>query len=74
MVTQLESRFAEKDLDVVGDTKFAMSQQCALAAKAAKGILHGIRESIIIRMDPPSLLSTGGNTWSTGSSSWLSSM
>ncbi|GAB0209022.1 mitochondrial enolase superfamily member 1 [Grus japonensis] len=48
--TQLESSFAEKDLEFVVETKLNMSQQCALTAKAANGILGCIRQSIASRL------------------------
>jgi len=47
--TQLESSLAQKDLGLLVDTKFNMSQQCVLAVKKANGILGCIRHSIASR-------------------------
>ena len=47
---QLESRSAGKDLDVLVDTKLNMSQQWALVAKKANGILGCVRRSVGSRL------------------------
>jgi len=48
--TQLESSLPEMALGVLMDTKLTISQQCALPAKKANGILGCISQSIASRL------------------------
>jgi len=48
-VDLLKSSSAERDLDVLVDDWLTMSQQCALTAKAANGILGCIKRSVASR-------------------------
>ncbi|GAB0206786.1 mitochondrial enolase superfamily member 1, partial [Grus japonensis] len=49
-VELLGCSISEKDLGVLVDNKFSMSQQCALVAKAANGILGCIKKSVASRL------------------------
>ena len=43
----LKRSFAEKNVGVLVDNRLAMSQQCAMMAKKATGILGCIKKSVV---------------------------
>ncbi|PKU39625.1 hypothetical protein llap_10071 [Limosa lapponica baueri] len=48
-VDLLESSSSERDLGVLVDNKLTMSQQCALVAKVANGLLECLKQSVASR-------------------------
>jgi len=52
-VDLLENSFEERDQGVLVDDKFTRSQQCALVAKKADGILWCIKQSVAKKHGPP---------------------
>ena len=61
----LERSSVEKDLDVLVDSRLAMSQNCAIVAKKASGILVCIKKhgQQVKEGDPAPLLFPGGATF-----------
>lgn len=57
-VTRLESSLAKKDVWVLVDKKFSISQQCALVTEKAPGVLGCIRKSVGSRLRKVILPST----------------
>ena len=73
-VDLLESSSSERDLGVLVDDKFAMSQQCALVAKKVSGILGCIKKSVASSLREvliPLCSALVSLIWSTLSSSGL---
>ena len=61
----LERSSPEKNLNVLMDNRLAMSQQCALVAKKANGILRWIKKIVANQLSSPSALPWSGLTCST---------
>lgn len=70
---QIESSFAEKDLKAMVDSKFMLSQWCALEAKKANNILADLKSisSMSRKVVFPSAQHWWGHIWSSGFSEEL---